>query len=135
MLKVWLVSFLLYLCTIKQTKNKTMKTTENTQTIENQVLTSEKGSEFFSSRCHNLLNDILDFTFDKSDNSDNEFKSMLFDICIWEGGFIGLTFDGIRLQEIQISGDNGLKIIQRQDFKNKWGQKSKLMDLLISNNL
>ena len=42
------------------------------------------------------------------------FKSMLFDICIWEGGFIGLTFDGIRLQEIQISGDNGLKIIQRQ---------------------
>ena len=74
MLKVWLVSFLLYLCTIKQTKNKTMKTTENTQTIENQVLTSEKGSEFFSIRCENLLNDILNFTFDKSDKSDDEFK-------------------------------------------------------------
>ena len=116
-----------------------MKTTENTQTTENQVLTSEKGSEFFSSRCANLLNDILDFTFDKSDNSDDEFKSMLLDICIWEGGFIGLKFNrfmGVqRLEEIQISGDNGLKIIKREDFKNKWGQRSKLMDLLISNNL
>ena len=105
------------------------------QRTENKILTSEKGSEFFSSKCANLLNDILDFTFDKSDNTDDEFKEMLFDICIWEGGFIGLTFDGIRLQEIQISGDNGLKIIQRQDFKNKSGQKSKLMDLLITNNL
>jgi hypothetical protein len=112
-----------------------MKTTENTQTTENQVLTSEKGSEFFSSKCTNLLNDIIDFTFDKSDNSDDEFKSMLSELCIWEGGFIGLIFEGIRLQEIQISGDNGLKIIKREDFKNKWGQKSKLMDLLISNNL
>jgi hypothetical protein len=120
---------------MKTRKNNTMQKPENTQTIENQILTSEKGSEFFSIRCQNLLNDILNFTFDKSDNSDDEFKSMLFDICIWEGGFIGLTFKGIRLQEIQISGDNGLKIIQRQDFKNKWGQKSKLMNLLISNNL
>ena len=112
-----------------------MKTTENTLTTEKQIFTSEKCSEFFSSKCENLLNDIIDFTFDKSDNSDDDFKSMLFDICIWEGGFIGLTFKGIRLQEIQISADNGLKIIQRQDFKNKWGEKSKLMDLLILNNL
>ena len=64
---------------------------------------------------------------------------MLLDICIWEGGFIGLKFNrfmGVqRLEEIQISGDNGIKIIERNDFRNKWGQRSKLMDLLISNNL
>ena len=71
-----------------------MKTTENTQTTENQVLTSEKGSEFFSSRCANLLNDILDFTFDKSDNSDIDTRVKQFAVTtsnLTAGSFVGFS--------------------------------------------
>ena len=98
-----------------------------TQNTENQTLTSENNVNV-----KNLLTDLIFKTFE---NSTDEIIKDLREIEIHEGGFLTLRFDGIRLQEIEISGDNGMKTIQRKDFKNKWGQKCELMGLLIKNNL
>ena len=98
-----------------------------TQNTENQTLTSENNVNV-----KNLLNDLIFKTFE---STTDEIIKDLREIEIHEGGFLTLRFDGIRLQEIKISGDNGIKTIQRKDFKNKWGQKCELMGLLIKNNL
>ena len=94
---------------------------------ENQTLTSENNVNV-----KNLLTDLIFKTFE---NTTDEIIKDLREVEIHEGGFISLAFDGVRLQEIKISGDNGMKTIQRKDFKNKWGQKCELMGLLIKNNL
>ena len=120
------------------TQNTETQEVITSRTIENDhfSIVSNGGNQTITSE-NNVIVEILlkDLIFKTFENTTDEIIKDLREIEIHEGGFISLRFDGIGMQEIIISGDNGIKTIERKDFKIKWGQKCELMNSLINNNI